>query len=58
MQNRLSLLTMHKNCYSSHWFKQKKMNIFIFPIVKMAAKYAKINKVRSLGADFKQVSLV
>ena len=32
--------------------------IFIFPIVKMSAKYAKIDRVGSLNEDFQQVPLV
>ena len=34
------------------------MNIFIFPIDKKAAKYAKLDRVGSLDADLQQVPLV
>ena len=33
----------------------KKIEIFHFPVVKMAANYAKINRVGSLGACFQKV---
>ena len=50
MQNYLKFLHMHKKFSSSNWYK--KMNIFIFPMIKMAAKYAKIDRVGSLVTDF------
>ena len=36
----------------------KQIEIFLFPIVKMAANYARIDKVGNLDAGFKQVKLV
>ena len=36
----------------------KNSNIFIFPIVKMATKYAEIGRVGKLEAGFHQVPLV
>ena len=37
---------------------KKKTNILFFPVVIMAVKYAKIDRVGSLNADFKQVPLI
>ena len=36
----------------------KKLNIYIFSHVKMAAKYAKIDRVGNVDASFQQVPLV
>ena len=47
--------------YSSHnhWFLKKDKKYFhFFPIVKTAAKYAKIDRVDTFDADFQQVPLV
>ena len=39
-------------------FGLKKLNIFIFSIVKIAAKYAKPYRVGSLDASFQQVVII
>ena len=64
---------MQKMFYSSHCFKKhrifscfildivfffKNRIVSFFSIVKMATKYAKIDMVGNLDADFQQVSLV
>ena len=46
---------MHKKFYTSLWFWKKKSNIFIFSESKIAVKYAKIDMLGSLDADFQPV---
>ena len=48
---------MHQKFYSIHWF-YKNLKNSINPIVKMAANYAKIDRVSSVDAGFPQVQLV
>ena len=48
---------MHEKFYSRRWFLKNQI-FSLFPIVKMTANYAEINRVGNFEADFQQVPLV